>query len=150
MECRFIMTSSHSSTHLTSYRCTLFPHVAGFAQSLRDFAFPSSLAAGPLQQRRPKLAQQVHLSLSGFAQSLRDFAFPTSLAAGPLQQRRPKLHSKYIHHSRDLRSRFATLHIPPRLRRGVAEHNKKSRSSKLDAIFHCVLRRVRDSNPRTR
>ena len=28
---------------------------------------------------------------------------------------------------RDLRSRFAPLHIPPRLRRGVAEHNKKNR-----------------------
>ena len=27
---------------------------------------------------------------------------------------------------------------------GVAKHNKKSRSSKLDAIFYCVLRRVRD------
>ena len=139
------MTSSHSSTHLNSYRCTPFSLVAGFAQSRinannrlvnqytserlivgitvgtrmsfnthrryqkthqnelnheRGCMFapilsptpPSTgynssrklwlLAAGPLQQRRPKLAQQVHPSLSGFAQSLRDFAHPSPPAAG--------------------------------------------------------------------
>ena len=85
--------------------------------------------------------------------TLRDFVtsfrHPFTLAAGPLQDERPELTLDYKStHSQ----RFAHCVRTSLPACGGAMQNtiKKSRSSKLDAIFHCVLRRVRDSNPRTR
>ena len=92
------------------------------------------------------LWDSVHLLLRDLLPTV---AHPWTLAAGPLQDERPELALGYKStHSQG----FAhCVRISLYARRGAMQNTiKKSRSSKLDAIFSCALRRERDSNPRTR
>ena len=120
-------------------RTPLTPHSSeseGFAQSLRSFT-------GSLSARCGGPCKNPSLSV-GFAALRAPHPFP--LAAWALAN---YLKLTALRESLSLRDLGRWPTSLPRLRRGVAKEKENQLSSELDADFLFLLRRGRDSNPRS-